>query len=155
PATSNGHAETTFQLPAHLSSGQPIPTSDLYLVCLVAGQVDMGEGWGSLAFRFMPSDLPATGHALLGFWLTLMASGGVFVIAGSHLVRRKAGTVPGAAWPNSVTQAPPAPLCYADHRAIGDRTVRLRLISTVQYHHEHHHPDGGLWHGRRDARNRK
>ncbi|MGI8586272.1 MAG: hypothetical protein ACR2M0_01105 [Chloroflexia bacterium] len=91
PATNNGQAATTFKLPARLSSGQPIPTQNLYLVCLVAGQVDMGEGWGSLAFTFHPDSLPATGQPLLGLWLTLMFSGGVFAIAGGYLVRRGAG----------------------------------------------------------------
>jgi len=120
------------------------------------GQVDTGQDWDILAFTFIPSPLPATGYGLLGWWLTLMLSGGVCVIAGSRIVRQQAGAVRGAtrATPPRHTP-PPAPLWYADQQTIGDRTVRPRLISSSHPHHEHHHRDDGLWHGREDARDRK
>ena len=90
PAPINGPAETTFKIPARLSSGQPVPQANLYLVCIVNGKVDMGAGWGSLAFSFIPGNLPATGHAPVGLWLTLILSALVFLIAGIQLSRQGA-----------------------------------------------------------------
>ncbi len=92
PATnSQGHAETTFKLPAQLPSGQPIPTQNLYLVCLRNGQVDTGQDWDILAFTFTPSTLPPTGQPTQNLWLTILLSGCFLVIAGRQIAYRNAG----------------------------------------------------------------
>jgi hypothetical protein len=85
--TSNGYAETTFRIPAKLSSGKPMPLQSLYLVCMENGQISMGEGAGPALFSFTTGNMPAAGQPLWTPWLPLVMIGMALIIVGVRLRR--------------------------------------------------------------------
>ncbi len=84
----NGHAEATFRVPTNLSAGKQLPGRSLYLVCMVNGQIMMGDGAGPALFTLTPSRLPVTGLSLVPVWLPFAMSGIILLIAGGRLKRR-------------------------------------------------------------------
>ncbi len=85
----NGQAETTFRVPAKLSSGKPMPSGRLYLVCMENGHISMGEGAGPALFTFTTSSLPLAGQPLRSpwLWLPLAMIGTALIIVGLCLRR--------------------------------------------------------------------
>jgi hypothetical protein len=85
-----GFADTTFRVPARLSSGKPMPQQGLYLACMMGGQIEMGGGGGPELFTFTTNSLPAAGRAFwpLGLEPVLSAIGVALVIVGFRLRRR-------------------------------------------------------------------
>jgi len=81
----NGHAETTFRVPARLPLGQSLPLHDLYLVCTEGGTVDMGAGGDPVLFTFRTTNLPVTGQPLWPLYLPLLMSGIALMIGGVRL----------------------------------------------------------------------
>ena len=83
--TVDARAETTFRIPARLSSGSPLPTRNLYLVCVVNGQIEMGGGAGPALFTFVASSLPVTGQSVWMSWVALAMVGVALIIGGIRL----------------------------------------------------------------------
>lgn len=84
----DGQAETTFRIPANLSSGKPVPVRNLYLVCMENNQISMGGGAGPALFTFTISNLPVTGHTLWTPAVPLAMLGIILVVAGLYIRRR-------------------------------------------------------------------
>lgn len=82
-----GQTETTFRVPAKLSSGKPMPLRSLYLVCMENGQISMGGGGGPALFTFTLGNLPVAGQPLWIPWLPLALVGSALIIAGVCLRR--------------------------------------------------------------------
>jgi hypothetical protein len=88
----DGQAETTFRIPANLSSGKPVPVRNLYLVCMENNQISMGGGAGPALFKFTISNLPVTGHTLWTLNVPLAMLGTILIVAGLYIGRRLPGS---------------------------------------------------------------